>query len=445
MAWNAAVNLLPSTDWTRYRPKPRDIAGKVQTYFDSLPSRPHGPRYEQALAQTRADFKVPKVLPFHINDSIKHFQHPDRSPGLPYTKQGFKRKDEVDPNIIKQYVHNLKYGIYNKCTTPCNAVAKSMVGKSPKFRLIWVYPAHMTFAEGMFAMPLIRAYQQLRGSYAIWVRFAKGDLRFLKSLRHPDNTWLGLDWSAFDSRVPAWLIRDAFAILRDNLDFSRYDTWGKPTDGHTLDRLWKQVVDYFINTPVKLPSGRVLKKKQGVPSGSYFTSLIDSVCNSIVIHYLLAETSYARDHLWVLGDDCLVELSSSVNVSEMANVAEQVFGFTLNIDKTEKGDNVSFLGYKMSPEGYPKASFDKLLAQLLLPASPDRSLQEFAARARALQLSCFGHGSLRFTHMVQNVMDELGCTDIDPSFLHRRDELSGKLEQLGLAHWPPLKDVMILV
>lgn len=145
MAWNVATDLLPSTDWTRFRPRPQHIVAKVNTYFRRLPRRPvNDPRYEAALIKTRRQFAISKVNPLHINDAINHFQHPDRSPGLPYTSQGFKRKDEVHPNVIKQYVHNLKYGIYTKCTTPCNAVAKSMVAKSPKFRLIWVYPSHMT-------------------------------------------------------------------------------------------------------------------------------------------------------------------------------------------------------------------------------------------------------------------------------------------------------------
>lgn len=439
MAWNATTNMLPSTDWVRFRPRPQHIVAKVRTYFRVLPQRPRNcPRYEAALLKARKDFTIRKVKPLHINDSIRHFQHPDRSPGLPYTAQGFKRKDEVDPNIIKQYVHNLKYGIYSKCTTPCNAVAKSMVAKSPKFRLIWVYPAHMTFAEGMFAMPLIRAYKAHRGTYAIWVQYSNGGLADLQSRLPPDHTWLGLDWSAFDSSIPAWLIRDAFNILMDQIDMSCYDSWGAPTDSDTLPRLWKRMVDYFINTPVRLPSGKVVRKGQGVPSGSYFTGLVDSVCNAIVIHYLLSDLSYS--HMWVLGDDCLVAIRSSLCVPTLASAAAGTFGLCLNIDKSEKGKLVSFLGYRMSASGTPMASYDKLMAQLLLPASPDRSIAEFAARARALQLSCFGKGCLRFTHEVQNVLDTFDITSIDPGALHKRDELSTKLEYLGLDHWPPLTD-----
>lgn len=448
MAWNAAVEYFPSTDYVRYRPRPWDITSKVEAYFQKPKPRISDSFYIEALSRTRKDFTLSqKSKPRHINDSIKFFQHPDRSPGLPYTTQGFKRKDEVDPLIIKQYVHHLKYGHYKKCTTPCNAVGKSMVGKEPKFRVIWVYPAHMTFAEGMFAQPLIHAYKQANGVYGSWIQFSRGHMRYLMSRKKsPKNKWLGWDWSSFDSTIPAWLIRDAFAILRDQLDFSSYEKWGKPTDPDTLPRLWDRIVHYFINTPVKFPDGRVKVKAHGVPSGSYFTQLIDSVVNDIVFHYLCLRTGVNyTENRWCLGDDYLAEISynTKFSMSKISELASDVFGMIINTDKTEYGQFVSFLGYTMSPQHIPLAKHDKLMAQLLLPTNPDLSFNDFAGRARALQLSCFGIGCRKFTYQVQSFLDRYGIdADYRAFHLHPKDECLVKLEMLDLANWPPLSSII---
>lgn len=424
------------TSWSRYRPRLFEVKRKVQQYFKAKPYRPRDSRYALALRKASQDFRIPTTYPLHINDSIRQFQNTDRSPGLPYTQEGLKRKDEVDPNRIKHYVHNLKYGIYSRCNTPCTAAVKSMVSKRNKFRLIWVYPAHMTFAEGMFAAPLIRAYTASRSHYGLWLNFAKGDMRGLMASRHKRNVWLGADWDGFDATVPAWLIRDSFSILRSYMDFSRYEQWGVPTDGHTLPRLWDRIVKYFIDTPIRFQDGVVWKKHQGVPSGSYFTNLIGSIAGSIVWHYLL-DLNGSR---WYVGDDSLLELSGVPDLSSLAERAYSVFGMVLNSTKTEIGTHVSFLGYKMGIDGRPRADYDKLVAQLLLPSSPDRSVMDFVTRAKALQLSCFGLGCWEFTWPVQRFLDDHQL-DFQPT-LHARDEIMVKLKALDLAHWPPLTRVM---
>nr|APG78250.1 RdRp [Hubei partiti-like virus 47] len=439
MAWNAAVPFFPKTTWIRTTPRPWHIMSKLRAYHEKLPSSFDDARLQRAILATKRALKIPKVRPLHINDAIKQYQHPDRSPGLPYTTQGYRRKDEVDPNIIKQYIHNLKYNIYSKCKTPCNAIGKSMVGPKPKCRLVWCYPAHMTFAEGMFAMPLIRALIAKRGMYGGWIQYSKGDMRLLMS-RRCRPLWLGADWDAFDSRVPAWLIRHAFNILKEYIDFDHYEEWGSPTHPETLPRLWNRIVHYFINTPYKQPDGVVSVKHQGVPSGSFFTSLIDSITQAIAVHYALDRAP--RD-MWVLGDDLLVSVDRSFNVEEFGDLIGKKFGFKLNLDKTEVGSHVSFLGYKMTPEGRPAARYHKLLAQLLLPSAPDQSLMDFVSRGRALQLSCFGLGCIEFTQQVQAFIDRL---DIRVDYhLSKRDELRTKLENLGLGHWPPLIRVMQVV
>lgn len=434
-----------TTTWRRAKATPSHLLECYQRYKVSRPFQPTDEIYRQALVLARADFSIPKIHPMHVNDVIRHYQHPERSPGLPYTTQGFKRKDEVDPNTIKWSVHCLKYKIWSRCKTPCNAASRTAVSKDKdKVRLIWVYPSHMTFAEGMFAMPLLHAYKQRKGRYGIWIKYLHGHMRYMLSLKPKNYTWLAADWSNFDASVPAWLIRDAFDILRSNLDFSQYQFRGAPTHEDSLPNLWKAIVRYFINTPLKLPTGEVVFKSGGVPSGSYFTSLIDSVINCIVTHHLMLslKVDYSHSAFWVYGDDVLIAISKPCNVNELAAIAKRVFGMTLNEEKTEIGTYPSFLGFGLHYTGVPQSNYDRLMAQLCLPSRPDRSLGELAARIRALQLASFG-GNKRFLYETQLYLESLGMPHPEND-LSKRDEHRVKLEYLGLASWPPLARVLTL-
>nr|UCS96375.1 MAG: RNA-dependent RNA polymerase [Riboviria sp.] len=388
------------TNWRRYQPTLKEIDQKILDYFRSFPSRPDNVNYQQALLKAREDFSLGPSKPSirHVNDVIRYYPHPERSPGLPYTKLGIRQKKDVDTNRIRWNIHKLKYREIKKFRTPCSIAAKTVVAlpDKDKFRVIWVYPVDMTIIEGMFAQPLIRAYNsRTRIPYAIWYRWHKRDMHLLNSMLTEGTTWCGLDYSAFDVNVPAWIIRDAFSILKEQLNFKEYEFYGRPTDPETIENLWTEVVKYFINTPAKLKSGKIVVKHSGVPSGSYFTNLIDSVVNSIMIHYILLtlEVRY-YDHFF-MGDDCLIRIGKEFkDLDAISRIAQGTFGAKINGDKSEIGRYVQWLGYKLGPQ-FPGIDYDKVMAQLLLPSKRDLYPTDIYVRARAIFISSFCDATLR--------------------------------------------------
>lgn len=281
----------------------------------------------------------------------------------------------------------------------------------------------MTIMEGMFAQPLIHAYNSLRWTpYAIWWRWQKGDMHTLNSKRGRCK-WLGTDYSAFDVNVPPWLIRDAFSILRDNLDFSSYEFYGAPTDPQTILVLWNEVVRYFINTPARLKSGKIVVKHGGVPSGSYFTNMVDSVCNGLISHYLLLSLGINYYEHFFMGDDSIIRVAEDVDLRVYAQLAEEVFGCKINPDKSECDYFVHWLGYRLAQDK-PKPDLDKLIAQLLVPSKRDIFEHDIYIRARALWICSFNYPPFRDILLEYDLL-----TNIKRVY---RDDTVERLAYLGL-------------
>jgi hypothetical protein len=189
---------------------------------------------------------------------------------------------------------------------PCLAGQRGHMSErdDPKTRLVWIYPAEMLCVEGFYAPLMYRDFMNqpdtplLNGKsaqrlYTEWtVNLREGEILH------------GIDFSSFDAKVPAWLIRVAFNILRQNIDWERFE--GKPVnkrDSQKWRNVWDAMVWYFINTPILMPDGRMFRKRRGVPSGSWWTQMIDSVVNYILVVYLTECQSVQVRNLKVLGDD----------------------------------------------------------------------------------------------------------------------------------------------
>lgn len=104
-------------------------------------------------------------------------------------------------------------------------------------------------------------------------------------------TAFGLDWKTFDANMPAWLLDICFDVLEKMIDFSTMTVRDERinfTDDKASEykRAFNFVRQNFIHTKIMLPDGTVLRKDQGVPSGSYFTQIVGSLANLILIRTL---------------------------------------------------------------------------------------------------------------------------------------------------------------
>ena len=197
-----------------------------------------------------------------------------------------------------------------------------------KTRLVWMYPFEMTIIEGKFAIPLIDYFKKLRGPMTIGVpKGILGGRIFHEIERY--RTVLALDYSKFDSTICSKLIKIAFRILKSLFGvFSEED-----------HKAWNRTMNFFLETTIVMPDGYLyVGKKHGVPSGSFFTQLIDSVVNAILIGAMSSRFKlgiHPRNFM-ILGDDALlgtpVRITKSM-LTEMSHWLRTTCGIIMHPDK----------------------------------------------------------------------------------------------------------------
>jgi len=84
-----------------------------------------------------------------------------------------------------------------------------------------------------------------------------------------------------------------------------------------------------------MPDGRMWLKRVGVPSGSYFTQLVDLVVNHIIISYAQLKIYNRVFQPYVLGDDSLFGIPIELGYSDLDAFATHLstLGFTLSTQK----------------------------------------------------------------------------------------------------------------
>lgn len=357
------------------------------------------PTLIQAIIQTRADFQLPQpVKMFHLNDIFeKDLSIWDSSPGLPWIFKGIKSKAELrDPEIrqsIRRFWHMVKYNRRPKAPD-CLAHVRSHIAAigEEKIRGVWGYPATLTMGEAVFALPLIRAYKtKARKMIAYGYEPFNGGFKILHGRFVGRKFYHGLDFKSFDKTVPAELIDFAFDILLDNLDLGEYDQFGV-ADAERMKIMYDYIRDYFIKTPIRLCNGERYQKRAGVASGSYFTQLVDSVVNAILINWVsLSYSGYPPVDYVTMGDDSVISFNHEIPLDYIQRLVSSI-GMNINMSKSEITRSLAelkFIGYHIN-NGLPKRDGEGLLAALLLPERPDVSLEDAQSRAVGIYYANLG-------------------------------------------------------
>lgn len=303
--------------------------------------------YKMVLQSVRDQFSCKeKLIPLTLGAVFEgKNMTTDKSPGLPWIQRGYKSKadvfacEEARSEIFRAW-DRIGNGRGENLPDTCAFMRVQLAkeGKE-KIRAVWGLPTAVISEEARFFLPYMAMLKNSNAPIAYRAEMATGGMSLINDMcqSHPEAKYLMTDLSQFDKCVPPWLIKDAFSIVMENFDYSHViGSDGKIWDVDPIrtKRRVARMVKYFIDTPVRLCNGERYRKSGGVPSGSMFTNIIDSIVNCIISRYCLFNTS-GRLPLadMYLGDDQFAVVDGIVNIDDIAVVMEESFGMILHPDK----------------------------------------------------------------------------------------------------------------
>ena len=312
----------------------------------------------------------------------------DRSAGL--TAYGSK-KQEAFPVAMRKVWELLTD---QRAPDPCLAGVRTQAGKYG--RLIWGYPLMMTILEGVVARPLLNHLKRDRNTpLAFGKTSAELGIRMRKAMGH-NSYYVSMDASKFDATVTAGVIKHAFSAFKTWFDLDQEVGYGK-----TVSDVFDLIENYFIHTPIVMPSEDGPKlfrgKRHGVPSGSYFTQLVDSYANVAMIGTLdfKFKLQIQLDEVLVLGDDMLFFTRKKPQLKKYARVLSKKFHMIVNTNKSADGlvsESIHFLGREWT-NGVPFRSMDNAIERAVSPEQY-RDYGEEKVKGASLVINSYGYTAM---------------------------------------------------
>uniref|UniRef100_A0A5B7BBJ9 Putative RNA-dependent RNA polymerase n=1 Tax=Davidia involucrata TaxID=16924 RepID=A0A5B7BBJ9_DAVIN len=249
-----------------------------------------------------------------------------------------------------------------------------------KVRGVWGRAFHYILLEGTSARPLLDNFIQGDTFFHIGSDPLESVPRILSEVSRQCKWLYAVDWSAFDSSVSRFEIYAAFDLIKGRIQFPNFET----------EQAFEISKQLFLHKKVAAPDGRTYWSHKGIPSGSYYTSIIGSVINRLRIEYLW-RLKYGRGPrmCYTQGDDSLLGDEELFSPEELSNLA-QPYGWTINANKTEYSTSpefVSFLG-RTTRGGFNTRELMRCLRLLVFPEYPVESGRISAYRARAIADDC---------------------------------------------------------
>lgn len=341
------ISFLDSNDWNQSHFKPDMI--KEQYLRFSADNHPYFAKNLNFMAaKSKLEREVEnwdlKTLRYFCDSDIERaLPRKDTHAGFSFIETGLKSKGEYMEGIFQAYVLEenkaRKEGSFNKiimigtrtqASPPYNkktgkrTVDYNEIQKSKKSRLVSMEDIYLILAECKFANNF-----QKRLGLTDWYAGGKSDAQILHHVtdgRDNFRNWISIDYSAYDQSCSDWMIREAFDIIR--LAYRKDLFWD--------EELFKIVREDFIKKVFLTPDG-LIESRKGVPSGSMFTQIIDSLINRLMIETYMIAKKIDRYKMMIMGDDNIIFSNQELDLEDLASYLSHNFGVTMHPKKCDSG------------------------------------------------------------------------------------------------------------
>ena len=211
-----------------------------------------------------------------------------------------------------------------------------------KPRLVSMIDIHQIMAETMFATPFTHWLSQQE-----WYAGGKDDTAInaiVQKYRAIGYHMLTVDYSKYDQSITSWMIHVAFDIIRESFH----------SDPNFDEELFHIIRMDFIHKVFIDGTGQLRYASHGVPSGSMFTQIVDSIVNRVMI-LTYANAKKVRIHaMIIMGDDNLIFSVEQIDTKDLAGYLKRMFNAVVNDDKcsyTKPHGYPEFLSREWRPQG----------------------------------------------------------------------------------------------
>jgi hypothetical protein len=205
-----------------------------------------------------------------------------------------------------------------------------------------------------------------------------------------------LDMSQYDATISSELIHVAFKILRTWFDGQEVE----PVSGKTVSEIFDLIESYFIHTTIVMPDGNIYYgKDHGVPSGSYFTQIIDSIVNVIICGAVSShfKMNVSKREIFVLGDDLLFWANRRVDLDDIADYVNRTFHVKMH--GTEKSnlyhydEVIHYLGRDWD-KGLPTLAESEVIKRMVYPETYRKYDKDPKKRDRQMKMMLLSYAAV---------------------------------------------------
>lgn len=275
-----------------------------------------------------------------------------------------------------------------------NLFTRSQISKSTgpyKLRPVYAMDTIFLTLETMVTYPLHVMARSTKSCVLYSYETIRGGCSRLDALAQRFNTYLCIDWSSFDQRVPFIIIDLFFTMFLPRLliishgyqptpDYPQYPDLTSEDMFRRLFNILQFLRTWYFNCVFVTHDGfAYVRTLAGIASGMLNTQYLDSFCNLFLmihalIHFGCTDSEILEIMFFVLGDDNVLftkwdyfRLRSFLDFLESHALTR--FGMVLSPTKsliTLIRSRIEILGYQCNL-GSPTRPIDKLVAQLCYP------------------------------------------------------------------------------